>query len=815
MKNSRPIDPYLEQIAEKLKTHNNLIISAEPGTGKTTRIPAYLTKFLTKKILVLEPRRIAAVSAASHVADENDWNLGYEVGYQVRFDNRAHDNTKLIFMTEALLAKKIQADPELSDVELVVLDEFHERSIHTDLALGLLVEMQQLTRPDLKIIVMSATLDSAQLQQHLGDNYVFQIPGVSNPLTVDYINQAQLLRTDMNFIHRVAENILSVWKKSNLSQGHILVFLPGISEIERTAQELAKSISAEQIKSLHGLISLEQQKSILKSQQQRQIILATNIAESSITIDGVDAVIDSGLFRLQKWDYKTNTSKLETTRISKSSATQRAGRSARQKAGYCLRLWSKMEEVSFVEFDPPEVLRTPMDESVLLLTSLGVKNIKSFSWLTPPQDFSLERAENELLLISAIDEQHNITELGRKILTLPLRPRLAKLFLHCKKLGYESFGAKICAILSEREFLKNPSHSDNESDLVDRLEQFQRLPMGNRIVSQLISDKAANKMPSEEDIAQILWEVFPDALARRRNPTGKESQLIQGKGCILHDNSQVKKSKYFFALQLQLQPLKNDPIVFWAHGITDSFVEQKLKPLAQPNKQINFDKETLTFWTMEALALQSFFLEVPRKRQSTAEEVEKILPEKIQENWDWFLQQNKGFYSWWNRYLYFCKEENHEHFSEEQIRSALEQICYGENSVKAILEKDLVYYFEQLLEPQYLLQLNSNYPKSILLPSGRSHFVDYSTAAPQIQVKLQELFGLQENYRIGKNKSNLTFVLLSPNGTPMQITQDILSFWKSAYFEVRAELRSRYPKHPWPDDPLTAVATHRTKKQIR
>src|SRR6185312_2528919 len=328
---SLPIDDFLPEILEKLKLHQNLIVSASPGAGKTTRLPPELLKLTDKKVLVLEPRRIAASSSADRIASERSWTLGQEVGYQVRFESRVGVDTRLIFLTEALLGRKLLTDPTLKDVGIVVLDEFHERSVHVDLALGLLKELQELERPDLKIVVMSATLDATTLKNYLPDSFVADIPGKIFPLETHLQKTGQLLQTNPQFIENVCEQARRA--SASLSAGHhCLVFLPGVGEIERCRERLEEFCSGQNflLYTLHGSLSLEEQRQVLKSTTQSKIILATNIAESSLTIDGVDTVIDSGLVRQQRLDSKTGFSKLDLVRISKASATQRAGRAARQ-----------------------------------------------------------------------------------------------------------------------------------------------------------------------------------------------------------------------------------------------------------------------------------------------------------------------------------------------------------------------------------------------------------------------------------------------------------------------------------------------------
>jgi ATP-dependent helicase HrpB len=475
-------------------------------------------------------------------------------------------------------------------------------------------------------------------------------------------------------------------------------------------------------------------------------------------------------------------------------------------------MWTQMDERSMPEFETPEVLQSPLDEVVLLLAGMGIAQPQNFSWLTVPSSAPFSKAIEELRLIGAVDSSGAITDLGQKILGLPTSPRLGKLLLTARANGLPDFGARACAVLSERDFLKNPPNSSSESDLLDRTEVIERSGAGKRVYQQLLVRNGAKDRST--DLNETLFEVFSDRLARRRSKGQKNAVLISGRGVTLHDHSQVKQSEFFLCLQLQTTAQSDDPVVFWAHGLPTDFVIKKLKTKASLKKSLRFDKENLQFWTDEALAVGHFVIEEARQRKATSEEIGSALSERLFENWDWFLSKNIALSRWWSRYRFFCTQENLPTLTEAELRSVLELACYGENALAPLFEKDVVYFLEQALESDLILRLNSAfYPAYLQVPSGRSHWIDYSAGVPKLEVKLQELFGLTETPRLGAKNLPLTLVMLSPNGSPMQTTQDLESFWSKGYFEVRADLRSRYPKHPWPDDPLTAQATHKTKKQ--
>lgn len=420
-----PIDYFLKKIVDSLKQESNLVLSAAPGAGKTTRLPPALLSATEKKILVLEPRRIAAVAAAKRIADENSWNLGKEVGYQIRFDSNYTQETRLIFLTEALLSRRILHDPELMDIGIVVLDEFHERSQHVDLAIGLLKELQTLTRPDLKIVVMSATLQSEMICNFLETTNYHNVPGQSFPLNIEYINSAQKLQTNIEFIQNVANHVIKESTRLGPAE-HMLVFLPGLSEIERTKEKLQSWADQKNflLLRLHGNLALQDQQSILTPSSQNKIILSTNIAESSLTVDGVRVVIDSGLQRKSSVNSRTGFPQLELTRISQSSATQRSGRAARQAPGFCLRMWSKLDQQALPAEDTAEILRIDLSEVILFLALNGLSDPNSFTWFEKPKSESIKKAQKNLLGLGAIDASGALTTLGKKFLKWPLPPAL-------------------------------------------------------------------------------------------------------------------------------------------------------------------------------------------------------------------------------------------------------------------------------------------------------------------------------------------------------------------------------------------------------
>lgn len=823
---SLPIDSQLTEIIEKLKSNSNLILSASPGAGKTTRLPPRLIQITDKKVLVLEPRRVAAVGAAQRIAEENNWQLGDQVGYQIRFDSNVSPNTRLVFLTEALLNRKLLTDPTLKDVGIVVLDEFHERSQHVDLALGLLKELQSLERPDLKIVVMSATLNAEPISEFLTDSgqkntEVIQVPGRIFPLKINYLQSAQKLNTGPDFIDLVCNQAQKMTAELPTGE-HLLVFLPGLSEIERCFSQLENWANNNKVilLKLSGSMTLEEQRSALAPLGKTKIILATNVAESSLTIDGVTAVLDSGLQRRASINPKTGFPSLDLARISKSSATQRSGRAARQKEGICFRLWSKLDELSMTDHEQAEILRTDLAEALLFLANQGITDFNQFSWFEKPNSDSLNRAEKQLKNISALDFKNSLTDLGRMISRLPLPPRLGKLVLVSQEMGLTELGAELAALLLEKDILRGPVDSVYECDLTLRLETFRKSP--NRFANVHRAAKSilrtlpssAKKPNTDEEtkaIPKILAQTFPDQICRRRKSLDQKGIMIGGRGVSLDDKSVVRKSQFFVALQTMEGLSSSDTKVSLACGITEDLILQTFDSKIKNTTWVEFDEksEKLVKKDCRSIVIDTagqLDLEEPRTSPASTKDVQEQLPEIAYRSLNNILKKNENLGNWHTRYQVFTKyfpealtlEENH-------WRSAFSEACYGENSLNTLYEKNLIYFIEQQIPADLIHQFHQVCPETLTVPSGSKIRVQYEGANPSLEVRLQEVFGWFETPKILEGKVSLTMVLLAPNYRPVQVTQDLASFWKSGYFEVKKELKTRYPKHSWPEDPLTAM----------
>ncbi len=812
---SLPIDSQLESILQNLKSHRNLVLSAAPGAGKTTRLPPRLLELTDKKVLVLEPRRIAAVAAASRIADEQGWKLGEEVGFQIRFDSKFTNQTRLLFLTEALLNRKIISDPELQDVGIVVLDEFHERSQHVDLALGLLKEMQELSRPDLQIVVMSATLQAEPIAQFLGDAARVQVPGQSHSLDVQYQKSAQKLQTGFEFIDQVCDPIPSLM--SGLKKGeHLLVFLPGVGEIERCAERLEPWCreKGHMLLKLHGTLSLEEQKEVLAPTVENKIILSTNIAESSLTIDGVRAVLDSGLQRRSSIHPKTGFPSLEIARISKSSAIQRAGRAARQAPGRCYRMWSQLDELSMPVEETAEILRVDLSEALLFLASQGVRDFQGFSWFEKPNPDQIEKSQKHLRILGALNSSNQLTDLGKSLLPFPLPPRLGKLLLVAQSMGIGKTGADIAALLLERDILGKRSYdSQDECDIWLRLEMLHRgnFKSVDRASQQLQRQLGAktSKPATLEDVRRLMLTAFSDQLCRRRKSGEARAVMIGGRGAVLEQSSQVRHSEFFVALSVMEGLSASETRVALACGVSKELVISLGS--VETKSWIEFDEKSEKFLQQSAQSVVlpnvgSLPLSDIRSQPAKADQIQEKLGEIA---FDWrekIFEKNESLKAWWERYQVWLKVSEEAGLSEKDLQEIFSEASFGENSLAALYEKNLVYFFESKMPSGALQRFHSECPEFLQVPSGSRIRLNYSGPNPALEVRLQEVFGLSETPKIARGKLPLTLVLLGPNYRPVQVTQDLASFWKNGYPEVRKEMRSRYPKHSWPDDPLTAPA---------
>jgi len=704
-----PVDAYVDEIVSLVRVQRRVVIVAPPGAGKTTRIPPALTAL--GRTIVLQPRRVAARALARRIAEERRWTLGEEIGWQIRFERRFTAKTQLLVATEGILTARLQADPLLSDFSVVVLDEFHERSIHADLALALVKQAAD-TRDDLAVVVMSATMDPTPVAQFLGDANVITIDARTYPIETRYMPNTSATEA----IRVVARD----------AKGHVLCFLPGAREIERTRVELGMT----NVHPLHGALDVDAQERALAPSRDRKIILATNVAETSLTVEGVTDVVDVGLQKVLRFDAATAVDHLITEQISRDSADQRAGRAGRTGPGRATRLWD--ERMILRPQREPEVRRVDLASAALDIIAWG-GDPRTFEWYERPPEHRIDSAMTLLQRIGAI-EGRKLTPLGEKLRAMPLHPRLARV-LH----DGGTNALRVVALLSED--VRNIGSGDAVT-LADT-------PRLDHAVREL-----ARYAKGSGDVRRALLAGFPDRVAMRREPGSLRLLLASGTGAALVKESGMHDGEFVVALDVSGG---QESLVRIASVVEREWLTPTHEDVVYTIRENGKARATKRVW-YDALLLREISVPVDPLEAHRLEE------EHARKNIDPALARRLAFAG-----LDFADD-----------RRRLEQLA----------------------------------PERIDLPSGRTARLDYQDDGSVVaSVKLQELFGLADTPRIGARQVPVTFALLSPAGRPVQVTRDLRSFWNGAYQEVRKELRARYPKHPWPEDPWTAQATHRTKKR--
>ncbi|MFN8845214.1 MAG: ATP-dependent helicase HrpB [Bdellovibrionales bacterium] len=799
-----PIDEFVPEILSKLSQTPFLVITAAPGAGKTTRVPPALIKISQLKVAVLEPRRIAAAAAASRIAEENNWNLGDEVGFEVRFDRQISSKTKLHFLTEALLLRKMATDRSLSEFDIVVLDEFHERSLNTDVAIGLLKELQMLERPDLKVVVMSATLDAKKISEFLDNCPIIDVPGKLFPITTVYDSKPQALSWNHDITQRILEKIKVAIQKTHKD---CLVFLPGLYEINQclnASQHI--TFFDDFIKlPLHGKLNLVDQKKALLPASSRKIIFATNVAESSLTIDGLDCVVDSGLERVSVYQPNSGFQKLSTKRISRASATQRAGRSGRQFPGHCFKLWSQQDELSFGEFSMPEIKTQDLSETLLFLNYIGIKDIHSFSWFEKPTEAQIKSSVDKLMKLNLIN-QKGITELGKRVQKNPIGIRDSILLESFKDSKIEALGAWVVALLAEKNIQLPRSEDFLECDLASLLSQTSITSQDRiRKLANHLSPQARNWKWDDSQVALLknnLIKSFADHLGRRRSSLSSRGVLANGRGINISPESHVKKSPYFVALQASDNESSNETQVYWASGVTEDDLLNNFSQDFQTDEKVVWDEEKKEFFLKSVRSLWGLEIGLPTYKRADRNHIERHLPEVALQNFEWLKKNSDNFSNWWSRYLFFINKVKKTEDSEVEkkiLREACEMACLGQRSLDDLLKVNWESILDNCLSLQDRKELNQKVPTFLRAAQDRQVKVHYEGEnAPFVEIKIQHAFVWDQTPRVG-NDQPLTVVLLAPNMRPTQVTKDLEGFWSGSYSEVRKELKARYPKHDWPE----------------
>ena len=769
-----PVEAVIPELRTALSRRRAAVLIAAPGAGKTTRVPPALAD--AGRVLVLQPRRVAARAVARRIADEQGWILGREVGWHVRFERRFTAGTRVLIVTEGMLTAYLDADPLLSDVTTLVLDEFHERSIHTDLGLAL-ARQAWLARDDLRVLVMSATLDPAPVSAFLDRCPVFDVPGTRHPLRVEYA-------PGQSVAHAVGEVLAA-------SNGQVLCFLPGAGEIDRAAQESAGVAARHgaEIVPLHGSLDAEAQDRALQPSATRRIVLATNIAETSLTVPGVSAVIDTGLQKVARYDAERAIDALVLERVTVDSADQRAGRAARLGPGLVRRLWDERDRLRPAR--EPEIHRVDLAATLLGVLAAG-NQPQTFEWFDPPDPDRVEAALSLLRRLGALDGV-TVTPLGHQLRRLPLHPRLGRVLLA----GGGSFeAAAACALLSEPG-TRPAASAATSCDLLPLIDRWHAAPFHTRRVADHLSRLAAEALGpavrahiDDAALAKALLAGYPDRLARRRQTDRQRVVLASGRGAAMGRDSRVVEGDWLVALDVtggRASP-HTEAVVRMAAAVSPDWIAPTSRALEH-----RFDAAQ---GTVRAVDVERYDDIVLRERPVTPDAA--VRAEVLARAW--------------------LEREPDEITRQLLARARFAGVEFDLPSIAmqaASTARSLADFRIAEAVPWELKQrLNEAAPESLIVPSGRSTPLTYrDEGGVTASVKLQELFGLAETPRIGPHREPVTIELLAPNGRPVQTTRDLRSFWERTYPEVRKELRGRYPRHPWPEDPWSATPTHRTVRR--
>lgn len=775
-----PIDSILPDIIASLRRTPNLVIEAPPGAGKTTRVPVALLEVVNEgQIVVLEPRRIAARLAARRVAAERGERVGETVGYQVRFEEVAGPRTRIRFVTEGVLNRRLLSDPNLRGVAAVVLDEFHERHLDTDLALTLLRRLQSTARPDLKLVVMSATLEADPVAHYLFDCPILRSEGRRFDLALRYTPHSALPLEE-----QVAAALTRLLAEGDT--GDVLVFLPGAAEIRRAARscEAIAGRHGRMILPLHGDLSPSEQDRAVGPSERPKVILSTNVAESSITIDGVTAVIDSGLARMAGDSPWTGLPRLQVTRISKASATQRAGRAARTAPGKAIRLYTAEDFHRRPEHDAPEILRRELSQVCLDLRVLGIENPLDLEWLEPPPEPAIRAAEGLLERLGASGPA------AQRMAQYPLQPRLAKLVLEGVARGVGEDACGLAALLGSGARLEG-------SDAIAALdsEWDPRTRQGYEQIRRIVRPRRQAKR-EVDPLLQAILTAFPDRVGRkRRDPL---ALLASGTGAQLTDPDHT--SEFFVAIDIEDRAENALPLIRLTSAIQPDWLLDLFPDRVCERTGVEWNREAERVESVSALVYDQLTIEETRSGTADPEAASELLAQRaLEAGIERFVDAKEldellARIDFASRYAAVAKPD---------VERALREVCLGLRSfaeLKAAAGAGLAALLEQQANPRLL---NEVAPARMRLPSGRQARIYYDREkAPWVASRLQDFFGLQETPRVANGQVPLVVHLLAPNQRPVQMTSDLEGFWKRLYPQVRRELSRRYPKHAWPENPV-------------
>ena len=823
-----PITHVLPEVKEKLQTHNRLVLQAPPGAGKTTALPLSLVDepwLEDKQIIMLEPRRLAVRSSAARMAELLGEKVGQRIGYQIKMESVQSKETKILIVTEGILTRKLQSDPSLEKVALLIFDEFHERSLHADLSLALALESQSVLREDLKILIMSATLNTTAISTLLDQAPIIESKGRSFPVERIYLDTdtpQPTLKTLPTYIYKLLLKLLAE------EEGNILVFLPGVRQIKVVEKLLSESKTKDvHISTLYGNLSKEAQDRAINPPPKgtRKVVLSTNIAQTSLTIEGIKIVIDSGIQNVSVFNPFSGMNKLESRFISEDAATQRAGRAGRLSVGKAYHLWHKSKILQ--KHDTPEILSADLSQLVLELARWGNDDIDTLSWMDTPPITAVHHAGTLLMQLGALDENGRITAYGEAMSSYGLHPRLAHMMIKSKEMGLSYEASLLAVLVSEKDIYNNNYGS---ADLRERIITLHDVAQGTGISNRLVNikqcryllenarriEKHQTSTLDTEYLGVLLAFSYPDRVAQLRYANRGTYLLSNGKGAHLHSDDTLFNSSYLVISDLDAK--NTNATIYKAISFARDDIENYLETETQERITWNEAEERV-----EIRKVKRFGNLVLKEKQLSSTDNPEILEVLLAEiealgldvlHWD---KEAKALRDRVN--FLHLHDETFPDFSDEHLLDTMDKWLapYLQNvtTLKACRNLDLHNILLGLLSYDERKRLDTLAPARHKVASGSQIAIDYSEPAqPVLAVRLQEMFGTRTTPTILEGEVKLMTHLLSPASRPMQMTKDLESFWKNTYPEVRKELRGKYKKHYWPEDPMEAKATSKTKKNM-
>ena len=803
-----PINAVLDQLLGQLRTCSNAVLIAPPGAGKTTAVaPALLTEpwIAGGQILLLSPRRLAARAAAERMAEFAGESVGKSIGYATRMDTKQSAATRILVLTEGIFRNRIQADPELPGIAAVLFDEVHERSLDSDFGLALALDAQAALRPDLRLIAMSATLDGARFADLMGAN-VIESEGRSYPLTLRHIGR----RAEARIEDEMAAAILRALDEED---GGCLAFLPGVAEIERTAERLTALPADVCLHRLHGSLDPAEQRAAIAAALagKRKLILATSIAETSLTLDGVRIVIDSGLARCPRYDRAAGMTRLVTERASQAAVTQRSGRAARQSPGVAYRLWEEAATAGMPRFDPPEILEADLSALTLDCALWGVTDPRDLKWIDPPPEAAIAEARTRLTSLGAFGSDGRPTPHGEAMAALPLPPRLAHMLIAGAERGIGEVAAKVAVLLSERGL------GGNDVDLEARLERWQR-ERGKRaeagrglarrwltLVKPIVSTKGESGLPTAIALA------FPDRLARRRGASGEHYAGVGGRGFRLDPASPLAKSEWLAVAETQ--GAASGARILSAAAIDWPTIEALYPDRIQARRTLSFDPTSGAVDARIERRIGAITLASGHDANADPKAISDALIEGVRSHGLGCINWPDAVNMLRMRAAYAVQDALSDAALIDNLDLWLPALVVGKRKLSDVAPGALYQALENLLGWDGKRTVDALAPAEFHSPAGTSHPIDYSgEGGPQVTLRVQALFGLATHPTIGRNQVPLVLSLTSPAGRPIQTTRDLPGFWAGSWADVAKEMRGEYPKHNWPDDPTKAIASLKTKK---